>query len=308
VSAGWRIYIAILTIANILGCVWLLWWMRRGHGEAAQTSVPTTGHVWDGDLREYNNPLPRWWLWLFILSIVFGAVYLVLYPGLVEGTLGWTAVKQHTEQAAQNEAVIQHTLAPFADQPVVALSHDPAALRVGRNLFVNNCATCHGSDGRGAPGFPNLTDSDWLWGETPERILDTIEHGRTAVMSPWKSVLGAQGVEDVLAYVLSLSGRQVAVGDLANGKQKFAQICSACHGVDGKGNQLLGAPNLTDNIWLFGGSVDAVRETISNGRESRMPAQFERLGATRIKLLAAYVLSLGAQQAANAGVPATSVH
>jgi cytochrome c oxidase cbb3-type subunit 3 len=269
--------------------------MRRAGSDPATAGPQTTGHIWDGDLREYNNPLPRWWLWLFIITIVFAAVYLVAYPGFgnFAGTLGWSSHSQHAEQAAANEALIQKTLAPFADQPVEALARDPAALRIGRNLFVNNCAQCHGSDGRGAPGFPNLTDDDWLWGGEPATIVQTITEGRTAVMAPWKDVLGPQGLDDVVAYVLSFSGRTAPAGDAARGKEKFIEICSACHGADGHGNKLLGAPNLTDNIWLFGGAPATIRETVSNGRQGVMPAHGERLGATRIKLLAAYVLSIG---------------
>jgi cytochrome c oxidase cbb3-type subunit 3 len=294
VSKGWSLYVAVISIANIVAMLWLLWWMRRGRDDPGRAGPETTGHTWDGDLREYNNPLPRWWLWLFILSIVFGVAYLVAYPGLgnYAGVLGWSSRAQHAEQAAASEALIQQTLAPFRDRTVEALAADPAALRVGRNLFVNNCVQCHGSDGRGAPGFPNLTDSDWLWGSAPETIVATITLGRTAVMAPWKNVLGERGVEDVLAYVLSLSGRSAAAGDLANGKQKFGEICAACHGAGGRGNQQLGAPNLTDNVWLYGGTVTAIRETVSNGRQGVMPAQGERLGPVRIKLLAAYVESL----------------
>ncbi|MGB8327619.1 MAG: cytochrome-c oxidase, cbb3-type subunit III [Steroidobacteraceae bacterium] len=293
-SGGWSLYVAAISVANIVAVLWLLWWMRRGRDDPSRAGPQTTGHTWDGDLREYNNPLPRWWLWLFIVSIAFAVAYLVAYPGLgnYAGTLGWSSQAQHAEQAAASEALIQQTLAPFRDRTVEALAADPAALRVGRNLFVNNCVQCHGSDGRGAPGFPNLTDGDWLWGSAPETVVTTITQGRTAVMAPWKAVLGERGVEDVLAYVLSLSGRSAAAGDLANGKQKFGQICAACHGADGRGNQQLGAPNLADNIWLYGGTATAIRETVSNGRQGIMPAQGDRLGPVRIKLLAAYVESL----------------
>jgi len=289
------ILVAVVSLANIAALVMLLAGLRRRPGETAG-SGQTTGHVWDEDLRELNNPLPRWWLWLFILTVVFGLGYLVVYPGLgnYKGTSGWSSERQLKEQNVAAEAVLARTFAPFERQAVTALARNPDALRVGRNLFVNNCATCHGSDARGAPGFPNLTDKDWLFGGSPEAIVQTISYGRTSIMPAWFDALGGQaGVEDTLKYVLSLSGRAVPAGDIDNGRQKFAAICSACHGPDGRGNQALGAPNLTDPIWLNGGAVATVRESIAKGRHAEMPAQLERLGETRVKLLAAYVLSLG---------------
>jgi cytochrome c oxidase cbb3-type subunit 3 len=289
------VVVTVLTLANIAGLVLLLVSVRRRRGEVAGTGE-TTGHVWDEDLQELNNPLPRWWLWLFILTVVFGLGYLVVYPGLgnYAGTAGWSSQRQHLDQMQKANAVLARTLAPFEHQTVTALATNADALRVGRNLFMNNCAACHGSDARGAPGFPNLTDKDWLFGGTPEAIVQTISYGRTSVMPAWHDVLGGDaGVEDVLAYVLSLSGRHVPAGDVASGRARFSTICVACHGPDGRGNQVLGAPNLTDSIWLNGGAIATVRETISHGRQAAMPAQLERLGETRVKLLAAYVISLG---------------
>jgi cytochrome c oxidase cbb3-type subunit 3 len=289
------VLVTIFTLVNIAALVWLLASVRRRRGETAGTTE-TTGHVWDEDLRELNNPLPRWWLWLFILTVVFGLGYLVVYPGLgnYAGTAGWTSQRQHLDQTEKANAVLARTLAPFEHETVTSLATNADALRVGRNLFMNNCATCHGSDARGAPGFPNLTDKDWLFGGTPEAIVQTISYGRTSVMPAWRDALGGDGgVEDVLAYVLSLSGRHVPAGDVENGRAKFTTICVACHGADGRGNQTLGAPNLTDQVWLNGGAIATIRETISHGRQAAMPAQLERLGETRVKLLAAYVISLG---------------
>ena len=289
------IIVAVLVLGNIAAMLLLLLGVRRRPGESAGTTE-TTGHVWDGDLRELNNPLPRWWLWLFLITVAFGLGYLVVYPGLgnFAGLEGWTEAGQWRSQNARAEAVLAHTFAPFEHQSVTMLMGEPEALRIGRNLFMNNCATCHGSDGRGAPGFPDLTDADWLWGGTPEAVVESIEHGRVSAMPPWRAALGGdQGVEDVLAYVLSLSGRHVPAGDIESGKAKFATICAVCHGPDGRGNVQLGAPNLTDQVWLNGGSVAAVRESIAGGRHAEMPAHLERLGETRVKLLAAYVLSLG---------------
>jgi len=287
------IFIIALTFLNIAGALWLLWWTRRSPSDTP--SMATTGHVWDEDLTELNNPLPRWWLWLFIITVAFGGAYLALYPGLGtwKGTLGWTSHGEHELQSRANAARIEKTLAPFAARPVQALEHDAAALGIGRNLFLNNCAACHGSDGGGAPGFPNLTDKDWLWGGDADTVVATISNGRTGVMPAWGPVLGDQGVENVLDYVFSLQGRKLEAGDVTAGKAKFAELCSACHGADAKGNPAMGAPNLTDGIWLHGGALGTVRETITNGRNGTMPPHLARLGETRVKLLAAYVLSLG---------------
>ena len=287
------IVVATVALLNILALVWLLWGMRRRRGEPM---AETTGHVWDDDLRELNNPLPRWWLGLFLITVVFGLIYLALFPGLgnYRGTLQWSSHDQWRAQMRSTEAQLARTFAPFEHQSVETLAGNADAVRIGRNLFLNNCAACHGSDGRGAPGFPDLTDRKWLWGGTPADILRTISDGRMGVMPAWRAALGGDaGVEDVLAYVLSLSGRHVPAGDVTSGQQKFLTICIACHGADGHGNPLLGAPSLTDGVWLFGGAVDTVRSTIAEGRQSQMPAFRDRLGETRVKLLAAYVVSLG---------------
>jgi cytochrome c oxidase cbb3-type subunit III len=293
-TTGHGIFIVVLTFANIGGALWLLWWTRRDRSGTALTSE-TTGHVWDEDLRELNNPLPRWWLWLFILSVAFGGVYLVLYPGLGtwQGTLAWSSRAEHDAQRSANLARIERALAKFAPHSISELGGDPAALAVGRNLFLNNCATCHGSDGGGAPGFPNLTDRDWLWGGDSDSVAKTIGDGRMGVMPAWKQALGDQGVEEVLGYVFSLQGRKPVAGDAKAGGEKFAMFCAACHGADARGNPQLGTPNLTDDVWLHGGSLIAVRDSIANGRGGTMPAHAARLGEIRVKLLAAYVLSLG---------------
>jgi cytochrome c oxidase cbb3-type subunit 3 len=294
VTTGQSIFVIVLTVANIAGALWLLWWTRRSPGESDATTH-TTGHVWDGDLHELNNPLPRWWLWLFIITVVFSVVYLVLYPGLgtFKGTLGWTSTAEHATDSRLNAERIERALAPFSARSVAELGAEPAALGIGRNLFLNNCATCHGSDGGGAPGFPSLNDQDWLWGGDGDTVLTSIAGGRNGVMPAWGPVLGDRGVEDMLSYVLGLSGRKLEAGDARAGARKYAELCAACHGADGRGNPQLGAPNLTDGIWLHGGSLAAVRDSITKGRSGAMPAHAERLGETRVKLLAAYVLSLG---------------
>ena len=293
-SDGISLFIALAAILNTVAAVALLIWMRKRRGEAT-TTEDTTGHVWDGDLREYNNPLPRWWLWLFVLTVIFAVAYVILYPGLGNnrGTLGWTQQRQWEAMQTEQEQRTAAILAVYRDRGSAELAHDPQALAIGRNLFANNCAACHGSDGRGARGFPNLTDRDWLWGGTPEAIETTISQGRTGMMAPWSEVLGTKGVADAAAFVLSLSGRKADTGDAAEGRAQFMTYCVACHGPEGKGNQDLGAANLTDDIWLHGGTPERIRETIANGRQSVMPAHADRLGTLRVKLLAAYVQSLG---------------
>ena len=290
------IYIALVALCNIFFCLWLVWWTSRGEG-----NVPSqqTTHVWDDDLTEYNNPLPRWWLWLFLITIVFGIIYFVLYPGLgnFKGVLGWTEVGAWRAEHGAAERSFDARFAAFKDKSLKELSEDPAAMAAARNLFALNCSGFHGSDARGARGFPNLTDGDWLWGGSADTIHQTISLGRDGVMPPWGVVLGAQGVEQVEAYVLSLSGRDLGTHaaslQLAGpGKTTFETLCSACHGLDGKGNPLLGAPKLTVSVWLHGGSVADIRETITNGRTNHMPAQLERLGETKVRLLSAYVLSV----------------
>ena len=294
-SPGLSIFIIVLTTLNVVGAVWLMLAMRKRSGSEPGPGADTTGHVWDGDLAEYNNPLPRWWLWMFYISVAFAVGYLILYPGFgsYTGRLGWTSANQHAELQRNAEAQAQQIFARFKGKSIEELRADPQAHAIGRNLFANNCALCHGADGHGNIGFPNLADKDWLYGNSAEQVETTITGGRAGVMIAWQQMLGNEGVEDVLAYVLSLSGRKLPAGDAAAGQALYATNCIACHGADGKGNVAIGAPDLTDQTWLYGGSVDAVRASIAKGRQGQMPAQGERLGAERVRLLAAYVLSLG---------------
>ena len=298
-STGMNLFVILLTALNTLAAVWLLVWMRKRRGESQRTE-DTTGHVWDEDLKEYNNPLPRWWLWLFVLSVIFAIVYVVLYPALgnTKGTLGWTSVQQWEALQAEQEVQAQKILGRFTDMTPEQLVVDDQALTIGRNLFANECAACHGSDGRGATGFPNLTVDDWLWGGDAETIQTSILYGRMGVMAPWADVLGAEGVDHAVAHVLSLSGRESPIGNAAKGAESFALYCAVCHGASGEGNTMVGGPRLNDNIWLHGGSAEAIRTTIAAGRQNNMPAQGERLGELRVKLLTAYVLSLGAPRVA----------
>jgi cytochrome c oxidase cbb3-type subunit 3 len=300
-KSGIAIFVVIAVLANIFAGLWLIWWTNRGVKVAPQQ----TTHVWDDDLTEYNNPMPRWWLWLFILTIVFALAYLVFFPGLgnYRGLLNWTSVSQFAAEDTAAQGAFEQRFAAGKDKSVLELSNDPAAMTTARNLFALNCSSCHGSDARGAKGFPNLTDQDWLWGGSEQTVYQTIAQGRNNAMPGWGPVLGADGVEQVMAYVLSLSGRELkgpagSADFVAAGKVRFTTMCSACHGADGKGNQALGAPNLTDSVWLHGGSVDDIRETIAKGRTNAMPAHLERLGDTKVRLLAAYVLSLSRPAAA----------
>ena len=296
-SQGWGFYVAILTIANILGCVWLLWWTaKKRPGERAESD--TTGHEWDG-LTEWNKPLPRWWLNLFYITVVFALVYLAIYPGLgiYAGTQGWTSEGEHAKDVAAADASIKPLFAKFAQVPLPELGRNPEALALGRSVFANNCVTCHGSDARGAKGFPNLTDNDWLYGGEPETIETTIKGGRQGMMPPFGPVLGADGVKDVANYVRSLSGLANDSLRAQRGAALFAQNCAACHGPDGKGNPAIGAPNLTDKVWLYGSSEATIIETVSNGRTNRMPEFQAFLGDAKVHLLAAYVSSLSAKTA-----------
>jgi cytochrome c oxidase cbb3-type subunit 3 len=290
-NSGWSIYIAIVTIAGLVGCLALLIIAARRRVMAGDN---TTGHVWDEDLRELNNPLPRWWMWLFVLTVFFGAGYLVYYPGLgsLPGTSGWTSVKQHSAEQAQARAATAPLFASFAAKPVPELARDPRAMAIGERLFANNCATCHGADARGSKGFPNLTDQDWLWGGSPERIIETITNGRQGQMPSMAAAVGtSEDVHNVANYVLSLSGSPHNAIAAQLGRPKFV-VCAACHGPDGKGNQAIGAPNLTDNIWLHGWGEDAVVAMVTNGKTNIMPAHGSRLTPEQIRVLAAYVWGL----------------
>lgn len=294
-SSGWSLFVIVVTILNILACVWLLRWTAKPKSADERIGGGAdTGHTWDGDLREYNNPLPKWWLWLFYLTVAFGLLYLVLYPGLgtFGGIKGWSQAGQYTEEKAAAEARAAEILAPFAAMTVPELAANAQAMATANNLFQNNCAQCHGSDGGGARGFPNLANSDWQWGGDPDTIVQTIANGRMAAMTPWGEVLGEEGVDAVVAYVQQLSGQPSDATLAAAGATQFQTFCIACHGVDGKGMTAVGAPNLTDDVWLYGGDAATLKETVTMGRAGQMPAFQDKLGEQRVRLLAAYVLKM----------------
>ena len=292
-SQGLSWYIIILTLLNVLGMVWLIWWSGKGGSEKVAQG-DTMGHTWDGDLQEFNNPLPRWWLWLFYITIVFGLVYFALYPGLgtVKGLFGWTQQEQYAQEVARADERYAPIFQQYAKQDLAVLAKDPDAVKRGQRLFLNYCSVCHGSDAGGARGFPNLTDSDWLYGGEPEAIQTTILYGRNAVMPPFGQVLGDEGTENVATYVMSLSGRKADAAKVEKGREQFVALCAGCHGADGKGNIYLGAPNLTDAVWLYGGSPGTIKQTIHDGRNGVMPAFEEFLGEDKVHLLAAYIVSL----------------
>lgn len=294
-SEFWSVYVTLITIVSILACAALLW--TQSTLKVAGKTTDTTGHTWDGDLGEYNNPVPRWWSWLFYITIVFSLGYLALYPGLgsYAGSLGWTQVKQLEEEDARANAQFGPLYDKFAAQEVTALARNPEALAIGQKLFLNHCAQCHAADGGGSRGFPNLTDRDWLWGGDPAVIKATIADGRTGLMPPFGPVLGEQGVKDVAHYVMSLSAAPSDSIRVARGRPLFEQTCAACHGANGKGNPALGAPNLTDKIWLYGSGEPAIIETIRNGRNNQMPAHKDFLSGSKIHLLTGYVYSLSGQ-------------
>jgi cytochrome c oxidase cbb3-type subunit III len=297
-SNFWSLYVAGITIVSILACLLLLWF--SGKAKAMTASDNTTGHVWDGDLREMNNPLPRWWVWLFILTVIFAFVYLALYPGLgtYAGKLGWTSTGQHQVEVDKGNAEVAPLFAKFSAMKPEDMAKDPQAMAIGERLYMNNCAQCHASDARGNKGFPNLTDSDWLHGGAPEKIKETLTKGRIGNMPPMAAAVGsADDVKNVAQYVLSLSGGPHDSLQAALGKSKFG-ACAACHGIDGKGNQALGAPNLTDDIWLHGYGAPAIMAMINSGKVNQMPAQGEKLTEAQIHVLTSYVWGLSNKVAA----------
>ncbi len=286
-STFWSVFVMVLVTINVVGAVWLLF------GNAKSDPAETTGHTWDEDLTEYNKPLPMWWIGMFVLSVIFGIGYLVLYPGFgaTRGTLQWSSIKQLHAHVAEADARLEKLFSQFRDKPMDALTSDPKALAIGHNVFANNCAMCHGSDARGAVGFPNLADNDWLYGNAPQTVTATISNGRNGVMPAWGAVVGDQGVTELANYVRELSGQSHDAPLAAAGKARYMTLCIACHGPTGTGNPALGAPNLTDGTWLYGGDLATIEATIRNGRNGHMPAWGDKLGPDRVRLVAAWVLS-----------------
>lgn len=292
-SSFWSVWVIALTIITIIGTLWLLF-ANRKTTQIKKNGVPQkTGHEYDG-IEEYDNALPAWWMYLFVLTIIFGVGYLVIYPGLgnFPGLLKWTQLKQHEQEVAAADAQFSTIYHAFSDQTIEGLAANPQAVQMGQRLFANNCATCHGSDAGGTKGYPNLRDTEWLWGGTADAIKLSITAGRRAMMPAWGAVLGEDKVMAVAKFVKAMSQGQQDGPSAAEGKTVFSTFCIACHGANGEGNTALGAPKLADEIWLYGGSIDTLAESVRNGRQGVMPAHAELLSEERIQLLSAYVYSL----------------
>lgn len=292
-SNFWSILIAVVTLLSIAVLIYFVKALSTRKVDNKDSSPETMGHVWDENLEEYNNPLPRWWMNLFYITLFWGVGYLIFYPGLgaYQGILGWSQTKQYDEEVQAAAEKYDPVFEKFQQTPIEQLATNDEAIKVGESLFSAYCTTCHGSDARGARGFPNLRDDDWLYGGKPEQIVATIVNGRNGIMPPWKESLSEKEIRAVSKYVEHLSGRNVDATIVAEGEKPYALYCVACHGADGTGNQQLGAPNLTDKIWLHGGSTLKIVETIAEGRNGNMPPHGEFLGDAKIHVLAAYVYS-----------------
>lgn len=307
-SGGWSMFVAAGTVVSMIACLVLLGVAARRKVMVARNGVVgkddnTTGHVWDEDLRELNNPLPRWWMMLFIITVVFSLVYLVVFPGLgsFPGLMKWSTDGEHKQDVSRLQKQVAPIYASFAAQPVDALIKNPAALAIGERLFMNNCSQCHGSDARGSKSYPNLSNANaaWLGERGGEHIVQTVTNGRIGVMPALGAAIGGDPeISELANYVLSLSGSPHDEVKASSGKARFA-TCAACHGVDGKGNKALGAPNLTDDYWLHGWGEAAIANIVKNGKNNVMPAQSPKLSAAQIHVVAAYVLSLSGSGAAN---------
>ena len=293
-SAFWNFWIIGLTLTNLALLLWVLLANRKvAVTDDVDPENKTTGHVYDG-IEEYDNPLPKWWFYMFIGSMIFTLIYLAAYPGLGswKGFLGWTSINQLEREQVVAAKKYQATYDKYFAMPVEELAENTKAMKMASRIYGNNCAVCHGADAGGALGFPNLTDNDWLYGGTPAKIKETLVNGRQAAMPGWSAILGETGINTVTQYVLSVSGQEHDAALVAAGAEIFAANCAACHGGNAKGNQALGAPNLTDDIWLYEGTPAGIRQTLRQGRNGVMPAQQERLREEKIHLLTAYIYSL----------------
>lgn len=303
ISIFWSYYVGIITILSIVACAALLMAMsKQTVKKDTQGRTLSTGHVWDEDLVELNNPLPRWWMWLFYITLVFSGAYLVLYPGIggFAGTLAWTSKAQYDGERSRINAEIAPLYANFSGQDVKVLAADQKARSIGERLFLTNCAQCHGSDAGGGKGFPSLRDNDWLYGGEPENIKASIADGRRGVMPALGASLSEEDVWNTTHFVLAMSKQLHNPVRAKKGGAVFQTVCAACHGHEGKGNSAVGAPNLTDNVWLYGGSEKTIIETIVGGRTNTMPAHRELLEPEKIHLLTAYVYGLSRRNGAAA--------
>ena len=289
-ASFWSMWIIILTSITFVGITWILFANRKGEKRATDN---TTGHEYDG-IQELDNPLPAWWFYMFVLTIVWGVGYLILYPGMgnFPGVLGWTQIDQHDRKVAAADEKFRAMRDRYMALPIEEIAVDPAVRKMGTRMFSNNCAQCHGADAKGSYGFPNLTDGDWIFGGTPDAIKHSITNGRQAAMPAWGTIIGDKGVEDVTAYVMSINGRSANDEHAAAGETVYQTYCVACHGADATGNPALGAPNLKNGIWLYGGNPEQVSHSIRAGRNGVMPALENMLGEDKIHILTAYVYGL----------------
>ena len=307
VSGFWGYYIAGIVLLGIIWCLWLIFSQRKWLG-ARTVTVQDTGHVWDGDLRELNNPVPRWWTVMYVVMCLFGLGYLVLYPGLgtFTGSLGYTSAQEVRQDQTQQDALVKPLYDKFAKLDIPAIAVELEARVIGQRLFLNNCAQCHGSDAKGSTSFPNLVEGDSLYGRTPEALQASITNGRNGVMPALQAVVDARTAGDIAHYVRSLSGLAYDQIRVIRGKREYLNNCVACHGVEGKGNKTLGAPNLTDDVWLYGSSEATIVQSILNGRNNRMPAQEHVLTADQIRLLTAWVWGLSGGRDVKGVAPVTA--
>ncbi|MEY3739942.1 MAG: hypothetical protein RLZZ192_618 [Pseudomonadota bacterium] len=306
VSGFWGYYIAAVVLLGIVWCLWLLFSQRKWLGTRS-AEVKDTGHVWDGDLRELNNPVPRWWTMMYVIMCLFGLGYLVLYPGLgaFDGSLGYTSAQEVRQDQADLNAQVKPVYEKFAKMDIPSIAADVEARVIGQRLFLNNCAQCHGSDAKGATSFPNLVEGDSLYGRTPEVLQASITNGRNGVMPEFKATIDARTAGDIAQYVRSMSGLAHDQIRVIRGKREYLNNCVACHGADGKGNKALGAPNLTDDVWLYGSSEATIVHSIMNGRNNRMPAQEHLLTPEQIRLLTAWVWGLSGGRDVTSSVAGT---
>jgi cytochrome c oxidase cbb3-type subunit 3 len=289
-TSFWSLWIIVLTTITLVGIIWILFGNRK---RDAKETEQTTGHAADG-IEEYDNPLPAWWFYMFVITIVWAIGYLIIYPGMgnYPGLIGWTQINQYDQEVAVADDKYRAMRDRYLALPIEEIASDPAVRKMGMRMFSNNCAQCHGGDARGSYGFPNLADNDWLYGGSPADIKHTLIAGRQAAMPAWGSVIGEQGVKDATAYIMSINGREAVAGQAAAGKQVFETYCVACHGADAGGNPAMGAPNLKNGIWLYGGSEEQISHTLRAGRNGVMPAFGETLSEDKIHILAAYVYGL----------------
>lgn len=288
-SEAWSQYVIALTTIMMVGIIWVLFANRRGDGAEGKT----TGHEHDG-IEEYDNPLPLWWFYLFVISIVFSIVYLIFFPGMgnYPGLLNWTSIDKWEQEQQQAEQKYSAVFARYRDMPIEQLHQERAAMKMAQRVFANNCAQCHGVDAKGSLGFPDLSDKDWLYGGAAEQISHSIQQGRVAAMPAWGQILGEQGVTDTAHYVLKLSAADHDSERAKAGEKSYQSFCIACHGANGAGNPLLGAANISDSIWLYGGDLTSISESIRNGRNGVMPAHANKINPDKLHLLSAYVYGL----------------